>query len=232
MTSSCVMYQPSFHYHCQVTCCVFSTFDYLVLHRFCTVSVSRQHCLMHQHSSTLPQLQVHYLQARPPGDQSGITLRMTRQSTFFSAGMINYAKYFTIPPGKPQHPIENQCCYSGFEILKGFAFRVHTHALGRCAFAALPPALPALCFFHFFHHEGLQAERTHVLLAPVCTKQHGKPRLGCLWVQHMLRIASENSTPCSYQTRVSVALFYVCEGFADHYNVLQMLWLGKGTTLR
>jgi len=45
--------------------------------------------------------------------------------------MINYASYFTIPPGKPKHPIENQCCYSGFEILKGFAFRVHTHALGR-----------------------------------------------------------------------------------------------------
>lgn len=58
---------------------------------------------------------------------------MTRQSTPFSAGMINYAKYFTIPPGKPSHPIENQCCYSGFEILKGFAFRVHTHALGRSA---------------------------------------------------------------------------------------------------
>ncbi|KAL0044814.1 hypothetical protein WJX82_010409 [Trebouxia sp. C0006] len=76
-------------------------------------------------------LQVHYLQERPAGDQSGIRLRMTSKSTPFSAGMINYASYFTIPPGKPKHPIENQCCYSGFEILKGFAFRVHTHALGR-----------------------------------------------------------------------------------------------------
>lgn len=76
-------------------------------------------------------LQVHYLQERPAGDQSGIRLRMTTKSTPFSAGMINYASYFTIPPGKPKHPIENQCCYSGFEILKGFAFRVHTHALGR-----------------------------------------------------------------------------------------------------
>ncbi len=75
--------------------------------------------------------QVHYLQERPAGDQSGIRLRMTSKSTPFSAGMINYASYFTIPPGKPKHPIENQCCYSGFEILKGFAFRVHTHALGR-----------------------------------------------------------------------------------------------------
>lgn len=81
----------------------------------------------------LDHVQVHYLQARPPGDQSGITLELTRQSTPFSAGMINYASYFTIPPGKPEHPIENQCCYSGFELLKGFAFRVHTHALGRSA---------------------------------------------------------------------------------------------------
>ncbi len=77
--------------------------------------------------------QVHYLQERPAGDQSGIRLRMTSKSTPFSAGMINYASYFTIPPGKPKHPIENQCCYSGFEVLKGFAFRVHTHALGRSA---------------------------------------------------------------------------------------------------
>lgn len=82
---------------------------------------------------------------------------MTRQSTPFSAGMINYASYFTIPPGKPQHPIQNQCCYSGFEILKGFAFRVHTHALGRSAPCPCPPvscpalphpALPLLLLVH------------------------------------------------------------------------------------
>ena len=63
---------------------------------------------------------------------------MTSKSTPFSAGMINYASYFTIPPGQAKHPIENQCCYSGFEILKGFAFRVHTHALGRSALLLSP----------------------------------------------------------------------------------------------
>ena len=88
-------------------------------------------------------LQVHYLQARPAGDESGIRLRMTTKSTPFSAGMINYASYFSIPPGKAQHPVENQCCYSGFETLKGFAFRVHTHALGRSVITSL--ICPLLC---------------------------------------------------------------------------------------
>ena len=86
-------------------------------------------------------VQVHYLQERPAGDQSGIRLRMTSKSTPFSAGMINYASYFTIPPGQAKHPIENQCCYSGFEILKGFAFRVHTHALGRSALLLSSPTV-------------------------------------------------------------------------------------------
>lgn len=81
------------------------------------------------------ELQVHYLQARPKGDESGVRLHMGSRPTPFAAGMINYASYFTIPPGKAEHPIENQCCYSGFEVLKGFAFRVHTHAMGRLVLA-------------------------------------------------------------------------------------------------
>ena len=141
--------------HYQETCCVYSAFQSKPCGNACAATK-----LLCQYHSTLSSLQVHYLQARPPGDHSGITLRMTRQSTPFSAGMINYAKYFTIPPGKPQHPIENQCCYSGFEILKGFAFRVHTHALGRSAVLPCPAmSCPSQPCPVLVHDEGLQAER-------------------------------------------------------------------------
>ena len=157
---------------------------------------------------------MHYLQARPPGDQSGITLRMTRQSTPFSAGMVNYAQYFTIPPGKPQHPIENQCCYSGFEILKGFAFRVHTHALGRCALLPCPallcPALPCPAFIHSIHHEGLQAAACVYNTCAVLLVR----------IKHHLHTG-----------QVSRAYFLLVKVLLIPTKVPEMLWLGRGTML-
>lgn len=83
---------------------------------------------------------------RPPGDMSGVRLRLTDAPLPFSAGMMMYASYFQIPPRAPSHLIPVRCCYSGFEPARGFAYRVHTHELGRCA-AALPPCwLCPKCF--------------------------------------------------------------------------------------
>ena len=41
--------------------------------------------------------------------------------------------WLQVPPHKSSHLVPNSCCYSGFQPLTGFAFRVHAHALGRCA---------------------------------------------------------------------------------------------------
>jgi len=76
---------------------------------------------------------VHYTHVRPPGDASGVRLRLTDSALPFSAGMMMYASYFQIPPRAPSHLVPVRCCYSGFEPARGFAFRVHTHELGRCA---------------------------------------------------------------------------------------------------
>ena len=76
-------------------------------------------------------LQVHYSSVRPPADRSGVRLKLTDAALPFSAGMMMFASYFTIPPGLPSHHVPTRCCYSGFEPTHGFAYRVHTHALGR-----------------------------------------------------------------------------------------------------
>jgi len=76
-------------------------------------------------------LQVHYLQIRTEEDASGVQLHLTRQPVPYSAGLIAFAAGFSIPPGESDHPVFNECCYSGFEELHGFAFRVHTHGLGK-----------------------------------------------------------------------------------------------------
>ena len=36
-----------------------------------------------------------------------------------------------IPPQTPSYLVPTKCCYAGFEPAHGFAYRVHTHALGR-----------------------------------------------------------------------------------------------------
>lgn len=58
----------------------------------------------------------------------------------YSAGMLSYASYFTIPPRKKQHYVLNHCCYRGFQPLKSFAVRVHTHTMGKRVFMNRAPA--------------------------------------------------------------------------------------------
>lgn len=76
--------------------------------------------------------QMHYLDGRPANDTSGLTLRLTDAPVPFSTGMAAFAANFAIPPGKASTLVPNACCYSGWEPLRAFATRVHTHALGRC----------------------------------------------------------------------------------------------------
>ena len=96
---------------------------------------------------------MHYTHVRPPGDMSGVRLRLTDAPLPFSAGMMMYASYFQIPPRAPSHLIPVRCCYSGFEPARGFAYRVHTHELGRCAIA-LPCLLCQKCIVMGFNLTG------------------------------------------------------------------------------
>ena len=77
-------------------------------------------------------LQIHYGVDRPDDDStSGMVLNLTEAHVPFSAGMLMYASTFIIPAKAPEHLVPNKCCYSGFEPAHGFAYRVHTHILGR-----------------------------------------------------------------------------------------------------
>lgn len=58
----------------------------------------------------------------------------------YSAGMLSYASWFTIPPRKKKHLVLNHCCYKGFQPLHTFAVRVHTHTMGREVFMTRAPA--------------------------------------------------------------------------------------------
>ena len=42
-----------------------------------------------------------------------------------------FARFFSIPPHAAAHTVPNPCCLRGFEPLHAFAYRVHTHDLGR-----------------------------------------------------------------------------------------------------
>jgi hypothetical protein len=63
---------------------------------------------------------------------------LQRQPVPFSAGLLSYASWFEIPPGKKSHLVPNHCCYRGFQPLHTFAVRVHTHTLGRAVIMTRP----------------------------------------------------------------------------------------------
>jgi hypothetical protein len=83
----------------------------------------------HEHTTS----QVHYQIVRPEGDRTGVRLKLTSSPQPLGAGMMTYAVGFSVPPRTKSHLVPNSCCYSGFQPLTGFAFRVHAHALGRWA---------------------------------------------------------------------------------------------------
>ena len=75
---------------------------------------------------------------RPEGDHTGVRLELTPEPQPFSAGMFTYASGFVVPPQQPAFHVPATCCYSGWEQIKAFAFRVHAHSLGRCAAVQKP----------------------------------------------------------------------------------------------
>jgi hypothetical protein len=76
-------------------------------------------------------LQVHYLEPRPANDTSGVVLHFRSEPMPRSAGIIAFAADFKVPPRTDKYLVPTACCYRGIETLVGFAFRVHTHALGQ-----------------------------------------------------------------------------------------------------
>ncbi|KAK6727683.1 hypothetical protein RB195_005396 [Necator americanus] len=78
-------------------------------------------------------LQVHYAQpfAGDVKDFSGVTLHMTHQKPPNLAAVLLFVSSETIPPGRNQVQINVSCEYDGAIDLHPFAFRTHTHAMGR-----------------------------------------------------------------------------------------------------
>eukprot|EP00854_Cymbomonas_tetramitiformis_P014167 gene14167-16753_t len=72
-------------------------------------------------------LEIHYLQPTSEPDSSGVLVHLSSTPR----GILAFATHFTIPPRLDSHEVSVTCCYSGPEPLRGFAFRVHTHTLGR-----------------------------------------------------------------------------------------------------
>lgn len=75
--------------------------------------------------------QVHFLNADHSGKNAGVTLGLKPHAVPNEAGLITYASNFAIPPGLAKYEVNNECCYNGHQPLTTFAYRVHTHTLGR-----------------------------------------------------------------------------------------------------
>ncbi|KIH61700.1 copper type II ascorbate-dependent monooxygenase domain protein [Ancylostoma duodenale] len=88
-------------------------------------------------------MQVHYAQpfAGDVKDFSGVTLHMTHKKPQNLAMVLLFVSGESIPPGRNQVQINTTCEYNGDIELHPFAFRTHTHAMGRVVSA-------------FYKHEG------------------------------------------------------------------------------
>ena len=78
-------------------------------------------------------LEVHYLVPQPPDapGESGLVAHLRPGVPDRPMSVIAYAQGFTLPPRRERVDVHNTCCYVGARPLEAFAFRVHTHALGR-----------------------------------------------------------------------------------------------------
>ncbi|WIA13049.1 hypothetical protein OEZ86_006342 [Tetradesmus obliquus] len=86
--------------------------------------------------------QVHYLNEKPANEKAGVRLTLQDNPVPFSAGLLSYASWFSIPPRKQHFLVQNSCCYRGFQPLTSFAVRVHTHTMGRAVFMTRMPTDP------------------------------------------------------------------------------------------
>lgn len=75
-------------------------------------------------------VQVHYLAARPEGDASGVDVTIVPRVQPSTVSLIVFAPAFRIPAHTAATDVTAECCFEGFQPLRGVAFRVHTHDLG------------------------------------------------------------------------------------------------------
>ncbi|CAI4227633.1 unnamed protein product [Auanema sp. JU1783] len=78
-------------------------------------------------------LQVHYAQpfAGNVKDYSGVTLHISQKPTANLAAVMLFVSGQPIPPGQAQHQNNISCVYESPTDIHPFAFRTHTHAMGR-----------------------------------------------------------------------------------------------------
>uniref|UniRef100_A0A1I8AP06 Peptidylglycine monooxygenase n=1 Tax=Steinernema glaseri TaxID=37863 RepID=A0A1I8AP06_9BILA len=78
-------------------------------------------------------LQIHYAQpfAGNVKDYSGVTLHMSQQKPANLAAVLLFVSGNPIPPGLNQFQSNMSCIYNGGPDLHPFAFRTHTHGMGR-----------------------------------------------------------------------------------------------------
>ncbi|PIO55393.1 copper type II ascorbate-dependent monooxygenase domain protein, partial [Teladorsagia circumcincta] len=78
-------------------------------------------------------LQVHYAQpfAGDVKDFSGVTLHLTQKQPQNLAAVLLFVSGESIPPGRSQVQINVSCEYNQPTEMHPFAFRTHTHGMGR-----------------------------------------------------------------------------------------------------
>uniref|UniRef100_A0A0K0FFE0 Peptidylglycine monooxygenase n=1 Tax=Strongyloides venezuelensis TaxID=75913 RepID=A0A0K0FFE0_STRVS len=78
-------------------------------------------------------LQIHYADPFRGNvkDYSGLKLHVTQKTPQYLADVFLFAGGIPIPPRQPQFQENMSCIYSGKTTLHPFAFRVHTHKMGR-----------------------------------------------------------------------------------------------------
>jgi peptidylamidoglycolate lyase len=81
-------------------------------------------------------LEVHYLepQSKHAVTRSGLMVHLALGVPAHAMSVLAFAQGFSLPPRQPQVLVTNTCCYAMARPLTAFAFRVHTHALGREVF--------------------------------------------------------------------------------------------------
>ncbi|XP_063548877.1 peptidylglycine alpha-hydroxylating monooxygenase [Cydia strobilella] len=77
-------------------------------------------------------LQVHYMSMFPEGktDNSGVLLKYTQEQMPRQAGVFLLGTSGAIPPKKVEH-METACTMTEDKVIHPFAFRTHTHSLGK-----------------------------------------------------------------------------------------------------
>lgn len=78
-------------------------------------------------------LEVHYLEAQDKEavTESGLVIHVAPGIPRRAMSVLSFAQGFVLPARTPEVKVPNTCCYTMARPLTAFAFRVHTHALGR-----------------------------------------------------------------------------------------------------